>query len=177
MSDWTFFSNYGHVLVCLARDRDVRLREVATRVGITERATQKIVRDLVEAGYLSVTRHGRCNRYRINRRKALRHRLQSQCTVGQLLRLIAAPESSPQASATHPAAVVAAQETTAAPVQKRAEPIPEAPSEVSGAGKEAVVTPAAAESGWQKAEKAPVDQDDAPADDASLDTREQGSLF
>jgi hypothetical protein len=89
MSDWTFFSNYGHVLVCLARKRDVRLRDVALEVGITERAVQKIVRDLQDAGYLTVSKQGRCNRYRINKRKALRHSLESHCTVGKLLALVA----------------------------------------------------------------------------------------
>ena len=89
MGDWTFFSNYGHVLVCLARNREARLRDVAREVGITERAVQKIVRDLQDAGFLVVTKQGRCNRYRLNRRKSLRHALESHCTVGQLLTLVA----------------------------------------------------------------------------------------
>jgi hypothetical protein len=91
MSDWTFFSNYGHVLVCLARNREARLRDVAQEVGITERAVQKIVRDLQDAAYLTVTKQGRCNRYRINKRKSLRHGLESHCTVGKLLTLVAKP--------------------------------------------------------------------------------------
>lgn len=89
MGDWTFLSNYGHVLVCLARNRDARLRDVAEEVGLTERAVQTIVRDLQDAGYLAVTKQGRCNRYRINRRKTLRHSLESHCTVGKLLALVA----------------------------------------------------------------------------------------
>lgn len=88
MGEWTFFSNHGHVLVCLARDREARLRDVAVQVGITERAVQKIVRDLQDEGYLEVSKHGRRNRYRINNRKALRHPLQAGCTVGQLLKLL-----------------------------------------------------------------------------------------
>jgi len=88
MGDWTFFSNYGHVLVCLAKNQDTRLRDVAAEVGITERAVQKIVHDLQQAGFLEVSKHGRRNRYKINRRKALRHDLQSHCTVGKLLALI-----------------------------------------------------------------------------------------
>ncbi len=91
MGDWTFFSNYGHVLVCLARNPRARLRDVAQEVGITERAVQKIVKDMQAAGFLDVRKQGRCNRYRINRRKALRHGLESHCTVGKLLALIAAP--------------------------------------------------------------------------------------
>jgi len=88
MGDWTLFSNYGHVLVCLAKNHEARLRDVAADVGITERAVQKIVRDLQEAGFIVVSKQGRCNRYRINRRKALRHKLEAKCTVGQLLTLL-----------------------------------------------------------------------------------------
>jgi hypothetical protein len=91
MGEWTFFSNYGHVLVCLARNREARLRDVAADVGITERAVQKIVRDMQEAGFITVTKQGRCNRYRINRRKSLRHGLESHCSVGKLLSLVARP--------------------------------------------------------------------------------------
>jgi len=92
MSDWTLFSNYGHVLVCLARNRRARLRDVAVEVGITERAVQKIVRDLQDEGFLVVTKQGRCNRYRINNRKSLRHALESHCTVGKLLALVVKTE-------------------------------------------------------------------------------------
>ena len=88
MGEWTFFSNHGHVLVCLARDREARLRDVAIQVGITERAVQKIVKDMQDAGYLEISKHGRRNRYRINNRKSLRHPLQSGCTVGQLVQLL-----------------------------------------------------------------------------------------
>jgi len=88
MGDWTFFSNYGHVLVCLAKNRQARLRDVAVEVGITERAVQKIVRDLQDEGFLTVSKQGRCNRYQINNRKALRHDLVSHCTVGKLLALL-----------------------------------------------------------------------------------------
>ena len=85
MGDWTFFSNHGHVLVCLANNNEARLRDVADEVGITERAAQKIVKDMQDAGYLTVTRHGRRNRYQINKRKSLRHSLESHCNVGKLL--------------------------------------------------------------------------------------------
>jgi Mn-dependent DtxR family transcriptional regulator len=89
MGEWTFFSNYGHVLVCLARNNKARLRDVAEAVGITERAVQKIVKDLEQAGYVTIRKQGRCNRYRINRRKALRHGLESHVTVSRLLALVA----------------------------------------------------------------------------------------
>ena len=91
MGDWTFFSNYGHVLVCLARNNEARLRDVALEVGITERAVQKIVRDMQDAGFLTVSKQGRRNRYRLNKRKSLRHSLESQCNVGKLLALVARP--------------------------------------------------------------------------------------
>ena len=59
MSKWTLFSNHGHVLLFLANDPEARLRDVAAAVGITERAVQKIVRDLQDGGVLSVSKHGR----------------------------------------------------------------------------------------------------------------------
>lgn len=102
MGDWTFFSNHGHVLVCLARDGEARLRDVALQVGITERAVQKIVRDLQDEGYLEVSKHGRRNRYKINNRKALRHPLQSGCTVGQLLNLMSKPQARREKPAPEP---------------------------------------------------------------------------
>ena len=62
---WTFLSNHGHVLVCLARDPEARLRDVAVAVGITERAVQKIVSDLEDGGVVERVRDGRRNRYRL----------------------------------------------------------------------------------------------------------------
>jgi len=88
MSKWTIFSNHGHVLVCLARDPEARLRDVAADVGLTERAVQKIVRDLQESGMIIVSKHGRRNRYRIDDRKNLRHDLEAHCTLGALVDLV-----------------------------------------------------------------------------------------
>ena len=88
MSNWTIFSNHGHVLVCLARDSEARLRDVAADVGLTERAVQKIVRDLQESGMISVSKHGRRNRYRIDNQQTLRHDLEAHCTLGALVDLI-----------------------------------------------------------------------------------------
>ena len=88
MSNWTLFSNHGHVLVCLAIDSQARLRDFAADVGITERAVQKIVRDLQTSGMISVTKHGRRNRYRIHHKKTLRHELEAHCTLGDLLKLV-----------------------------------------------------------------------------------------
>lgn len=93
MGNWTLFSNHGHVLVCLANDSESRLRDVAADVGITERAVQKIVRDLQTHGMISVTKHGRRNRYRIHQKKNLRHALEAHCTLGDLMKLVATAES------------------------------------------------------------------------------------
>ena len=94
MSDWTLFSNHGHVLVCLARDPQARLRDVAASVGITERAVQKIVRDLQQGGMLSVTKQGRRNQYRIHRKAGLRHALESENNIGGLLDFVIGSDKS-----------------------------------------------------------------------------------
>lgn len=88
MSNWTLFSNHGHVLFCLARDREARLRDVAADVGITERAVQKIVRDLQDGGMISVTKSGRRNRYRIHKKKNLRHEIEANCKVRDLIKVV-----------------------------------------------------------------------------------------
>jgi predicted transcriptional regulator len=83
--DWTFLTNHAHVLVCIAEEPDVRGRDIAERVGITERSAQSIIADLVEAGYVTRTREGRRNRYGINTDGHLRHPLQEDHTIGELL--------------------------------------------------------------------------------------------
>lgn len=88
MNQWTLFSNHGHVLICLARDPESRLRDVAADVGITERAVQKIVRDLQDNGMISISKHGRRNRYRIHHKRTLRHDLESHCTIGGLVKFV-----------------------------------------------------------------------------------------
>ncbi len=88
MNKWTLFSNHGHVLLYLAQDLEARLRDIAQGVGITERAVQKIIRDLCDGDIVEVSRHGRRNRYRIHTRKPLRHTLASHRTIGQLLKLM-----------------------------------------------------------------------------------------
>lgn len=161
MGDWTFFSNYGHVLVCLARNHDARLRDVAVEVGITERAVQKIVRDLQDADIVTVTKQGRCNRYRINKRKGLRHQLEAKCTVGQLLSLVTKPAQALRDSEPGEEAIPA--ETTPAKKIKQAPkaappPEPAAPARPSIASKpESPAEPAASTK--------------------PIDTRQQGNLF
>jgi len=86
-STWNFLSNHGHVLVCLARQPDARLRDIAERVGITERAVQSIVGDLEASGTLTRIREGRRNRYVIHASTPLRHRIEARYTIRELLRL------------------------------------------------------------------------------------------
>jgi DNA-binding IclR family transcriptional regulator len=88
METWTFLTNYAHVLLCIAADPEVRLRDVAAKVGITERATQRIVADLLSAGYLSSEKIGRRSYYRINRALPLRHPIESHNEIGNLLQLL-----------------------------------------------------------------------------------------
>jgi DNA-binding transcriptional ArsR family regulator len=88
---WTFLSNHTHVLVCLALDPDQVLREVASKVGITERAVQRIVAELEHAGVLERERDGRRNRYRLNLDARLRHPLEQHCSVGDLLESVIGP--------------------------------------------------------------------------------------
>jgi DNA-binding IclR family transcriptional regulator len=82
---WTFLTNHAQVLLCLAEAPDIRLRDVAERVGITERAAQRILSELVESGYVKTTRVGRRNHYTVNRGHAMRHSAQLGYQVGVLL--------------------------------------------------------------------------------------------
>ncbi len=95
MGEWTFLTNHAHVLMCVARDPGVRLREVADAVGITERAAQKIVADLVAAGYLERQRAGRRNHYELKRDMPLRHPMDREHQIGEILRVFSAIEPEP----------------------------------------------------------------------------------
>lgn len=156
MSTWNIFSNHGHVLLYLAREPDARLRDVAANVGITERAVQKIVRDMQDAGVLEVIKQGRRNAYRIDHSAALRHDLEAHCTVGRLIDLLvneqpAARPAAKPALAVKPAPKPAAQAlpaATPAPVPVATKPTRQAK---------------------------PLPPDDESSADAS--TAEQGSLF
>lgn len=82
---WTFLTNHSHVLITLVRDPRLRLRDVAEQVGITERAVQGIVKDLEAAGCLTIHREGRRNRYEVVTDRPMRHRVEAQRSVGDLL--------------------------------------------------------------------------------------------
>lgn len=83
--DFTFLTNYGHVLLLIANDPNILMRELAAQVGITERAVQRIVDDLTTAEYLLVTKDGRRNRYQVRMDSPLRHELERHCNVGDLV--------------------------------------------------------------------------------------------
>ncbi|MEM1223443.1 MAG: winged helix-turn-helix domain-containing protein [Verrucomicrobiota bacterium] len=85
LPSWTFFSNHAHVMLCLVQNPEQPLREVAMAVGITERAVQRIVSDLEDAGYIQRERVGRQNHYIINQNIPMRHELEAHCTIGELL--------------------------------------------------------------------------------------------
>jgi Mn-dependent DtxR family transcriptional regulator len=86
---WTFLSNHAHVLVCVAEQPDVRIRDIATRVGITERAASNIVSDLELDGYITRERVGRNNHYALHMDRPLRHPIERHRMIGDLLDLLA----------------------------------------------------------------------------------------
>jgi predicted transcriptional regulator len=84
---WTFLTNHAHVLLSLAIDPDMRLRDIATRVGITERATQIIVADLERSGYVIKERMGRRNRYTLVSGRHFRHPAEAGRSVDELVQI------------------------------------------------------------------------------------------
>jgi predicted transcriptional regulator len=85
---WTFVTSHTQVLLCIASDPDVRMRDVAATVGITERAAQRILADLVESGYVERTLVGRRNHYQVNETMMMRHASQEGHEIGGLLSLL-----------------------------------------------------------------------------------------
>lgn len=85
---WTFLSNHTHVLLSVARDPNIRVREIADAVGITERAVHRILGELEEAGVIVRTRLGRRTHYEIHEDLPLRHPIEAKHSVGELLRLV-----------------------------------------------------------------------------------------
>jgi predicted transcriptional regulator len=83
-----FFTNHAHVLFLIAQSSDLRMRELAAEIGITERAVQRIVEDLTVSGYLVVTKEGRRNRYKLEEGMRLPHRVESHRSVGELVRFL-----------------------------------------------------------------------------------------
>tara|TARA_Y100001935_G_C17308246_1_gene513866 strand:+ start:2647 stop:2958 length:312 start_codon:yes stop_codon:yes gene_type:complete len=86
--NWTFFSNHGHVYFLLAANENLVVREIALKVGITERSVLGIIQDLEDAGYVKREKIGRSNRYKIVSKKTLRHPLESNVQLKDLVQLL-----------------------------------------------------------------------------------------
>ena len=83
--EWAFLTNHAHVLLCLRAHPDARIRDVASAVGITERAAQRILGDLEAAGYISHERIGRRNRYVVHADRPMRHPMWRHHQIHELL--------------------------------------------------------------------------------------------
>jgi DNA-binding Lrp family transcriptional regulator len=97
---WTFFTNHGHVLVAVSRHPDLRQREISQLVGITEGAVQRILQELEDEGYLRRERVGRRNRYQVTADRPLRHPLEHDHSVAEILEALNRPSDEPDRSAT-----------------------------------------------------------------------------
>ncbi|MFF4037221.1 helix-turn-helix transcriptional regulator [Streptomyces sp. NPDC001709] len=98
---WTFLTNHARVLASIADNHHARVRDIAARCRLTERAVQKIIADLEQDGYLSHTRHGRSNRYSIDPDKVLRHPAEEGVTVACLLSMLARDEDERHGASDH----------------------------------------------------------------------------
>jgi predicted transcriptional regulator len=87
-SRWTFLTGHGHTLIVITRDPNVRLREIAGELGVTERTAQTIVNDLVGAGYVARTRVGNRSRYEVRTERPFRHPVERDHAVGELLKVL-----------------------------------------------------------------------------------------
>jgi DNA-binding transcriptional ArsR family regulator len=94
-TSWTFLTNHARVLLCISRDPGIRLRDIADRVGVTERSAYGIVQDLAEAGYIIKQKDGRRNRYRIEADLPLPEPSSQERTVGEVLALLAGSDRLP----------------------------------------------------------------------------------
>jgi DNA-binding IclR family transcriptional regulator len=94
MGSWSFLSNHGRVLLCLAHDPGMRLRDIAARMGITERSAYAIVADLAEAGYIAKMKDGRRNHYEIQAHLPLPDSTSRERTVGEVLALLTGTSAS-----------------------------------------------------------------------------------
>lgn len=92
LPSWTFLTNHAHVLVCIAQDSEIRLAEIARRVGIGERAVHSIVQDLVDAGYVLRAKQGRHNVYAVRMDRNLRHPLEAGHQLTEVFGPLVRPE-------------------------------------------------------------------------------------
>lgn len=114
---WTFLTNHARVLICIARDPAARMRDIADEIGITERATQIIISDLEEAGYLTRSKVGRRNTYTINPDRPFRHPAEADHDIHGLIMMFTGHD---EADPTRPAS------PSAAPAEAAPEASPEA---------------------------------------------------
>ena len=115
MAEWKFLTNHAHVLLCVAHEPEILLREIADAVGITERAAHRIIAELEEGGYISRERKGRRNSYQFHPDKVmdhpnLQHSLLGDLTLGELV----VPLIDPRAVATNGKSSAPANGTTRA---------------------------------------------------------------
>lgn len=102
-SGWTFLTNHAHVLLCVVADSEMRVRDIAGRVGITERAVQRILAELEGEGYVQRDRDGRRNRYRVIARLPLRHPIERHRLVRDLVALVRARRAPSRSARRRPA--------------------------------------------------------------------------
>ena len=115
MEGWSFLTNHGRVLLCIAHDPGVRLRDIAATVGITERSAYGIVTDLSAAGYVVKQKDGRRNRYQIQAHMPLPEPASRQLAVGEVLAVLAGADASQQLTgASQPEATTASRTAKAA---------------------------------------------------------------
>jgi len=88
VGNWSFFTNHARVLICVARDPGVRLRDLAAVLDITERSAHGIVTELVEAGYVVKEKEGRRNRYHVEAQLPLPESISRERTIGEILSLL-----------------------------------------------------------------------------------------
>jgi len=94
-ANWSFLTSHARVLLCIAHDPGMRLRDIAARLGVTERSAYGIVTDLAEAGYVVKQKDGRRNRYQIQAHLPLPEPTSRERTVGEILALLAGTDTSP----------------------------------------------------------------------------------
>ena len=94
-ASWTFLTNHARVLLCIAQDPGVRLRDIAARLDITERSAYGIVTDLTQAGYVVKQKDGRRNRYQIQAHLPLPESTGRERTVGEILALLTGDNAPP----------------------------------------------------------------------------------
>jgi predicted DNA-binding transcriptional regulator YafY len=115
MEGWSFLTKHGRVLLCIARDPGVRLRDIAATVGITERSAYGIVSDLAAAGYAIKQKDGRRNRYQIQAHLPLPEPASQQLTIGEVLALLAGATAGRQPTRGNLPEAIAADDTTGEP--------------------------------------------------------------